>query len=174
MEKYKNIIGYEGLYQVSNMGNIKSLIGRYKNVSVLKQGFDANGYKVVSLCKNKVKKTKSVHRLVMEAFKGRSKLQVNHIDLDKSNNNIANLEYLTAKENIRHAMANGALKFNTQKIAEQKRKVVLQIDPKTNKIVNRFISAHEAAKITGFNRGNICSTCRGNGKLVNKFDWKYE
>lgn len=173
MEIFKDIIDYEGIYQVSNKGNVKSLI-KLAGVEILKPGIDRGGYKIVTLCKDKSRKTKTVHRLEMEAFLGKSNLQVNHKDGIKTNNDLTNLEYVTAKQNIRHAIKNGLVRYNTTKIAEEKRKVVLQIEPKTGKVIAKYKSAHEAAKSTGFNRGNICSTCRGNGKLVNKFDWKYE
>lgn len=100
--------------------------------------------------------------------------QVNHIDGNKQNNNLNNLEWVSAKTNMKHAIDSGLLIFNTTKIAEEKRKVVVQIDPNTNQIIAKYKSAHEASKITGFNRGNICSCCRGNGKLVNKYHWEYE
>lgn len=63
-EIWKDIIGYEGLYQVSNYGRVKSLIGRYKNVSILKPGLSKSGYLLVVLCKNKIRKNFLVHQLV--------------------------------------------------------------------------------------------------------------
>lgn len=174
MEIYKDIEGYEGLYKVSTKGNIKSLINRNGKNIILKQGVDKCGYCIVSLCKEKKKTTKTVHRLVALAFLEEVNIQVNHKNGNKKNNNLNNLEFVSAKENIIHAIKNGLLKFNTTKIAEEKRKVVLQIDKETNKVINIFKSAHEAARITGFNRGNISSCCRGNIKLANGYKWKYE
>ena len=174
MEKYKDIIGFEGLYQAGSYGNIKSLLKRCnKSDKLLKSGTNGCGYKVVTLCKDKKHYTKTVHRLIAISFFGKSNLPVNHKDGIKSNNYIENLEFITASENQKHAIKNGLLIPNTKKIAEEKRKKVLQINPITNEIIKIYNSAHEASKITGFNRGNICSACRGNGKLVNKYNWKY-
>jgi hypothetical protein len=171
MEIFKDIKGYEGLYQVSNLGNVKSIIK--SSDKILKAGTDGGGYKIVTLCKNKKHSTKTVHRLVALNFIEESELQVNHKDCDKSNNKIENLEFVTALENIRHAINNGRVNYNFDKIAVKTRKKVLQINHITNEIINTFISAHEASRQTGFNRGNISSTCRGNNKLVNGYNWKY-
>jgi len=174
MEIYKDIIGYEGLYKASTKGNIKSVIKRNGKDIILKQGIDKCGYCIVTLCKDKKKTTKTVHRLIALTFLFETNIQVNHKDGNKKNNDVSNLEFVSAKQNINHAIENGLLKFNTLKIAEEKRKVVLQIDKQTKEIINTFKSAHEASRLTGFNRGNISSSCRGNGKLVNGYNWKYE
>jgi len=173
MEQFKDIAGYEGLYQVSNTGKIKSTVGRFRDVDNLRQTSNGLGYNTVTLCKDGKRSTRNTHRLVATAFLGESPLQVNHKDGDKKNNNVDNLEWVTAKENIRHAIDKGLMRCNTIDIAQKRRKPVIQIDPRTGGIVNRFISAHDAAKQTGFNRGNICSACRGSGWLVNGYDWKY-
>lgn len=173
METYKDIAGYKGLYQVSNRGNVKSLIKRYKGSDILKVGIDRGGYCIVTLCKEKKHITKTVHRLAALAFYGHSEKQVNHLDGNKQNNNIENLKFVTAKENIRHAFANGLLIPNTDKIAKDKRKVVLQIDSESGSVLNKYESAHEAARITGFNRGNISTCCR-EGKIMYKNRWEYE
>ena len=173
MEIFKDIVGYEGLYKVSNQGNVRSLINRYKGNGILKFGIDKCGYSIVTLCKDKKHKTKTVHRLVALAFLDETNTQVNHKDCNKQNNNIENLEFISAKENMRHAIKNNLMNYNTTKIAEQKRKKVIQINPITNEIINVFISAHEAARLTGFNRGNISTCCREN-KIMYKYKWKYE
>lgn len=173
MEIYKDIIGYEGLYQVSNKGNIKSFHSS-KQVKNLATGITGAGYKTVTLCKDKKRYSVLVHRIVAITFLENTGKCVNHKDSNKLNNNLENLEWVSYKENIEHATKNGRMRYNTKKIAEEKRKVVLQIDPITGSVIARYNSAHEASKLTGFNRGNICSACRGSGKLVNKFDWKYE
>ena len=71
MEIFADIEGYEGLYQVSNFGNVKSLVGRYgKGEQILKLGNERKGYKTVTLCKNGTRITKTVHRLVAVTFFG--------------------------------------------------------------------------------------------------------
>lgn len=114
MEIWKDIIDYENLYKVSNEGNVKSVdrlieansrwgvqrVMFYKG-KPLKQFVGKNGYLKVTLSKNGTVKSKDVHRLVYEAFNGRIQddMQVNHIDENKSNNHIENLNLLTPKEN---------------------------------------------------------------------------
>lgn len=112
IEKFVDIPGYEGLYKVSNLGRVYSMPkkwisgkggNRFHSGKVLKQSINKSGYCYVNLFKNKKIKSMRVHRLVMYSFYGESKLQVNHLDGDKANNKLDNLEYCTAKENVRHA-----------------------------------------------------------------------
>lgn len=108
-EVWKDIKEYEGLYQVSNFGRLKSLTKRGgKTPRILKQQ-DRNGYKRVPLTDNSgVRKYKSVHLLVLTTFKGKKiDCECNHKDGDKSNNNIENLEWLTRSQNQKHAFDNG-------------------------------------------------------------------
>ena len=106
MEEWRNIPNYEGIYKVSNMGNIKSLITN----KILKPSFDRFGYARFSATKFKKQKTLRIHRIVMEVFNPVSaKLQVNHIDGDKSNNKLENLEWCTDSENKLHAYVNGLM-----------------------------------------------------------------
>ncbi len=109
-EEWKDISGYEGLYQVSNLGNVKSLnFGRLGRPQNLKIGEHHTGYRIVVLAKNKVRKTKLVHVLVASAFipNPENKPCVNHIDGNKSNNFIGNLEWVTRSENTQHAIRTG-------------------------------------------------------------------
>lgn len=109
VEVWKDIPNFEGLYQVSNLGNVKSLNriinDRHKNIKgkLLKPNI-ANGYYKVVLSKNGKLKTIPIHKLVAQTFilNADNKPQINHIDGNKLNNNINNLEFVTAKENIRH------------------------------------------------------------------------
>lgn len=104
-EEWRPVIGYEGLYEVSNLGNVRSLY-RYKKQ--LKLLLDKRGYYIVGLYKNKKFNSKSVHRLVAIAFLNNdsNKYAVNHIDGCKLNNNINNLEWVTRNENAKHASLN--------------------------------------------------------------------
>ncbi|KKK61251.1 hypothetical protein LCGC14_3016220, partial [marine sediment metagenome] len=107
MNNWKDIKNYEGLYQVSNFGDVKSLERKVNNQygaeRILKSNFGSNEYKVVVLCKDKKQSTKTVHSLVWDAFGDKSrngrKLQVDHKDENKLNNNINNLQLLTNREN---------------------------------------------------------------------------
>lgn len=112
-EIWKDIEEFEGLYQVSNYGKIKSCeryvnsvsVKRIVNEKLLSLGKDKDGYLMAVLCKFGSKKTVKIHRVVANAFidKIDGKNIVNHIDFDKSNNNIANLEWVSCLENICHS-----------------------------------------------------------------------
>lgn len=113
-EVWEDIPGYEKIYQVSNLGRVKSLSRktnqtdkkRYTKEKILKQQKNMYGYMEVTLRKNNIRKHYKVHRLVMVAFHGETKLIVNHIDGNKSNNIISNLEYCTYQENTIHYYSN--------------------------------------------------------------------
>ena len=117
-EIWKPIEGYENLYQVSSYGRVKSNdrteickngLVRFREGKILKPHQNYNGYLWVSLCKNDKRKKKKIHRLVAKAFipNTNNKPQVNHIDGNKHNNNLKNLEWVTSKENMEHAVKKG-------------------------------------------------------------------
>lgn len=105
-EIWKDIKGYEGKYQISNLGRVKSL--NY-NTKILKYNSDGHGYLKVILYKNNKRKSHRVHRLVAEAFipNLEDKNQVNHINGNKQDNRAFNLEWCTAKENVQHSLNTG-------------------------------------------------------------------
>ena len=117
MEKWKDIKGFEGMYQVSNLARIKSVERLRSNGSGMQLQPEKikdiqthiNGYKYVNLYKDNKNYTHRIHRLVAEAFipNTENKPDVNHIDADKGNNLPHNLEWATKKENIKHLIANG-------------------------------------------------------------------
>ena len=108
MEEFKDIAGYEGMYQVSNLGRVKSLArkdsaGRNIQEKIRKTQLNSNGYPQCCLSKNGSTKTRVIHKLVAIAFlghipQGRS-IHINHIDFDRTNNNVKNLEITTPREN---------------------------------------------------------------------------
>lgn len=107
-EIWKDIKEYEGLYQISNLGNVKSLpkmVGfRKRKEKILKTYYDKNGYVKVILCKENKTRFLSVHRLMAEAFipNPNNFPQINHKDENKQNNNLENLEWCTCKYNINY------------------------------------------------------------------------
>lgn len=110
VEIWKNIIGYEGHYQVSNMGQVKSLnYNRTLKERILKGGKGGGGYYQVNLFKNGKIKRYYVHRLVGIAFipNPENKPEINHIDGNKANNIVNNLEWVTSKQNTEHAFETG-------------------------------------------------------------------
>ena len=161
MEEWKNIEGYEGKYQVSNEGRIKSLCNNKEKI--LKPASYKNGYLYVKLYKNCEYKRFSIHRLVAAAFiPNQDNLpQVNHKDEDKTNNNVSNLEWCTAKYNSNYGNRN-------LKSSISRGKKVLCIE--TGIIYN---SIKEAERQTGINQSHIVKACKGKYKTSGGFHWKY-
>ena len=99
-EQWRDIDGYDGMYQVSNIGRVRSL--KYGKVRVMKQGKNRKGYLFVNLYRDRKQKNVSVHRLVAQAFienDDETKIYINHRDECKQNNRLWNLEYCTAQYN---------------------------------------------------------------------------
>jgi hypothetical protein len=116
MEQFKYVKGYESLYMVSNLGNVLSL-RQSKIMRKLKTG---SGYHSVTLYKDGKKKKQYIHRLVLTTFTVfKSEMQVNHIDGNKLNNKLENLEWVNAKRNVRHAIELGLIKTGEQSYASK-------------------------------------------------------
>lgn len=155
-EIWKDIEGYEGQYQVSNLGRVKSLeryvVAKHNSISrrkekILRAGKTPDGYLTVALSKNNILRTYPVHRLVAMAFladSDMSKTQVNHINGKKTDNNVENLEWVTQKENLRHAIQtglNGVEHWRNNKSSIP----VVQYDDDSN-FIARYPSMNEAAR----------------------------
>ena len=172
MEEWKDINGYEGLYQISNLGNVKSLpkkcdlqngYSRTTVEKILKFGINANGYRYVNLRKGKVAKNTRVHRLVAEHFISNlwNKKTVNHINGIKLDNREINLEWATSAENNIHARITG-LNKTTDKHRYPAKKV---IDTQTGQIYNSVyylgklinIKLNDLYKMLSGNKTNITS-----------------
>lgn len=174
MEKeiWKNIVGYEGYYQASNTGKIKSLDRfitsangktQFRSGSIMKQRKNKKGYKTVRLSKNGKAKNKFVHVLVLESFEKRPHglTQINHKDENKENNNLTNLEYCTNYYNQNY----GSCSANKSKATIndiRKSKKVIQLT-KEGTVVRHFPSLREVERVYGFQHGHIRDAC--NGKL---------
>lgn len=175
-EVWKDVNGYEGLYQVSNLGRIRSFIkcNAHPNTPrIMKLQLNRKGYVKCHFFDKLV----SVHRLVAESFINNpdNKPQVNHKDGNKSNNHFSNLEWVTNSENQIHANANG-LNENRKKSHKQKVcKRVSQFDLDMN-CVGSYESSASAARITGVNQSAISSCCRGlyGFKTAGGYIWRFE
>ena len=175
-EVWKDIKGYEGLYQVSNLGRIKSLKRFKKNHSKLQKVNEKilklyinkrNGYVYRNLNKNSLEKNHRVHRLVAETFipNPNNLPQINHKDGNKQNNCVDNLEWCTCKENMQHAYKLGLANNNNQKIK------VLQYDLKNN-LIAKYDSLLEASKQTNISISNISLCINGKQKTTHNFIFK--
>lgn len=112
IEQWKDIDGYEGIYKISNFGNVLSV----KNNKLRAIHLDKDGYCRVMLCKNGRKKSSIVHRLVANAFipNLENKPQVNHKNGIKTDNRLENLEWVTNSENMKHAFLTGLKKYTNE------------------------------------------------------------
>ena len=183
-EVWKDIVGYEGFYQVSNKGNIYSVErlnsrGNRCGGRMLKPRCDKSGYLKVVLCKNGIMKSKTIHRLVAEAFipNPNGLPQVNHIDEVKDNNNVDNLEWCTNKHNANHGTRN-------ERMAQSLSKKVKAVNIETGEVLT-FNSGVEAIR-EGYSGGNVSAACRGvyrhdrgnligaDGHIYKGYRWSYE
>lgn len=195
MEIWKDIEGYEGLYQISNEGKVKSLPrewkcarnesgNRHHNEIIMSPQLRLNYYRV-RLVKYGVGKNKSVHRLVAEAFipNPDNKPCIDHINGNPIDNRVENLRWCTQEENNgfelhRNNVGKALLgrkhsEETIEKIRKKLYKSVNQYDLDGNFIAT-YASAKEAAKITNSNYVSICQCCTRRNKTANGYIWKYE
>ena len=189
MEIWKDIPGYEGKYQVSNLGNVKSLKDKYGNYreKILKIRKNKGNYLIVDLRKNGKQKTCLVHRLVAETFipKIEGKEFVDHIDGDPSNNVYTNLRWCTIAENNNFDLyrkhqseaqkGEKSYLYGKTGTLHHSSKAVLCLE--TGKI---YGSTMEAEREMGINNSNIAMCCNGKRKSAGKhpvtgerLHWKY-
>ena len=157
METFKDIKGFEGIYQVSNIGNVKSLdrldsAGHRLKERILKPLLANTGYHTLSLFKNGNPISKQVHQLVAIAFLKhtpcRHRLVVNHIDFNKTNNNINNLEIVTNRENCNQKHLKSSSKYTGVGWAKEKSKwkSAIRINNKATHL-GYFIDELQASKM---------------------------
>ena len=174
-EEWRDVAGYEGLYQVSSEGRVKSLERkvpkgygeRTVKERILKPKTNRYGYLIVGLYASGKRKMFFVHRLVCQAFHDNpeNKLDVNHINENKTDNRACNLEWSTRKENCNHGTRN-------VRMAIAKSRPIAQYTL-NGKLLKVWPSAKEVGSQTGFSRGNICKAANGNYKQAYGFIWRY-
>lgn len=156
-EIFKDVPGYEGLYQVSNLGRVKSLnynhTGKEK---ILKPGIEQWGYYHIILQKNCIRKKYRLHRLVAEVFLPNPNNfdQVNHKDENKKNNRVDNLEWCTCSYNVRYSQAKPCACFN---------------DGKLIKVYNTI----KETELDGFNPTSVCRCCSGKQNTHRGHEFRY-
>ena len=182
-EVWKDVVGFEGLYKVSNKGRIYSVDridsrGHRRRGRVLKPVNNGHGYLQVGLCKGGTRKRKLMHRLVADAFVPNPKgfLEINHKDENKSNNEFTNLEWCIHKYNVNYGTRN-------ERMAQAQSKKVRAVNAKTGEVVI-FKSTREAER-KGYRSSNVSMACRGvykdntgkligDGHLYRGHKWYYE
>ena len=176
-EVWKDVVGFEGWYQVCNKGNVRSVdrinhIGRKYNGRTLNLLRGKDGYPQVVLSKNGVRKTKYTHRLVAEAFlpNPNNYPEVNHRDEVKDNNNVENLEWCDTRYNLNYGTAR-------QRAAKKTSKKVKAVNVETGEVV-KFNSIREAGR-KGYDNRSVSRACKGvyntgGGNLYRGYRWYYQ
>lgn len=176
MEQWKQIAGFEGLYEVSNLGNVRSLQRKVRTKSssvrtspgrMLLQKTTNNGRRQVHLSKENRSKWYSVSRLVAFAFcdgwfEG---AVVNHKDENPLNNVAENLEWVTQSYNCKYGHRNDTM-------IAQRRTPIKQLTLDGREVATYGI-LNEAARLTGVNASHICDVCKGRRKMAGGFKWEY-
>lgn len=195
MEKeiWRDIAGYEGYYQVSNFGRVRSLDKmqnyngsvRLHKGKILKPNNDGRGYLIVDLSKNNKSVTRTIHRLVAIAFldNPNNLPQVNHKDEDKENNfvfvnkdgsvdlNKSNLEWCTVSYNVNYG--NAAIERGLKQRNDRNKSKLTAMYTLDGNLIDIYPSAREASRLTGIPKTLIYKCCRGENKTAKGFVFKY-
>ena len=166
-EIWKDIPSYEGLYQVSNLGRVKSL----KRQLILKPMRTKKGYLCVALYKCPIRKFKPIHRLVAQAFIPNPKNlpQVNHKDENKENNYVDNLEYCTNKYNELY----GTRIERVSKNLEHRRITSVNQYDLYGTFIKSWKTAKDAAQSMKIPASSICKCCKGIRNQTHNYMWRY-
>jgi hypothetical protein len=179
-EIWVDIFGYEGLYQVSNLGRVKSCTKEIPHYlggkRILKEKYrkivtDKDGYSIVDLYKNGIGKMMKVHRLVGSAFldKKDEKSQINHINGIKNDNKVENLEWCDASENQLHAF-----KIGLKKPQINNEIPILMYDKKSKELIMHFQSLSKAALYLGCRTSDVSANLKNRQKSVRGFYFNYK
>lgn len=168
-EEWRDIPNYKGLYQVSNMGNVRSMNYNHTGKErILKPRTKKSGYLFVALCKDSKVKQYYLHRLVAQAFvpndDPENKTEVNHIDESVNNNKASNLNWMTPKENSNWGTG-------IERSRKKRSKPVKQLTL-NGALVTIWPSTIEAGR-NGFSQGAVCACCNGQYETYKGFRWVY-
>lgn len=179
-EVWKNIKGYEGLYQVSNLGRVRSFPRKgthSNNIHILSPGIDHKGYLNVRLSKRCKGHSFRVHKLVAMAFipNTHNKEQINHINGIKTDNRVTNLEWCTNLENMRHSWNIGLR--SKDKTYHYGKDNVLSVAVEqyslNGKFIRKWYCIKDIERALGFDNRNICACCRGKRPTAYGYKWRY-
>ena len=150
MEIWKDVIGYKGIYKVSNFGKVNN---GYKNLSSCKR----RGYLGLTLVKKGNKKNVLVHRLVGKTFipNPNNKPFINHIDSNRTNNHVDNLEWCTSKENMQHASKNGRLLNHSNKRQSYYNSNKIKVSISKGHIIKKFNSIKDVAQFLNCSSASV-------------------
>lgn len=169
-EIWKDIKGFEGHYQVSNLGRVKSI--KFRKERILKPAKVGSGYLQVDLRKNGEHNLCKVHRLVCKVFLPNPKNlpQINHKDEDKTNNKVENLEWCDARYN--NTYGTRTQRANEKNTNGKCSKPVIQYT-KDGKVVKEWKSTKDVERNLGYDHGSISKCCMGKYKSAYGFLWRY-
>lgn len=165
----------ENKLAVSNLGRVKSLPRKYSpNEQIMKQSTNSYGYKTVTTTVKKKHTRFLVHRLVAKYFvKGDIKLQVNHKDGCKTNNNFTNLEWVTLQENVKHACKNDLRAKQLKGVNNQASKIIFEYDLNGN-FISQYKGIRDVCKLLNIDRAGMNRHLRGLSKSIKGRIFKYE
>ena len=172
-EVWKDIPGYEGLYQVSNLGRVKSLVRKGKKEEIILRQVCNRGYLQVRLAKNSISKTYKVHRLVAQAFipNPHNYPMINHKDEDKTNNCVWNLEWCNNSYNqLYGTLPEKKRILNTN---HPSKSVPVKQFTLEGKLIAKYPSQSEAARKTGIPQSCIYNNCAGKTKITHNYIFTY-
>lgn len=183
--KWIDIKDYYGLYQINKNGEVKSLNRLVRHRSgfrtiperILTTNIYRDGYARTTLCKYGIEKQILIHRLMAIAFipNTKNKPFINHIDGNKQNNALENLEWCTSSENAIHSYKNGLSKapWLGKFGKENKDSKPIKQYTKDGEFIKLFNGIAEASRITGISKSHISDVCRGEKPFAKNFKWKF-
>lgn len=161
MEEWRDVAGFEGLYEVSNFGRV-----RHKNGQEIGGSLNSYGYRAYSLFKDGKRYTGKGHRLVAEAFipNPEGKRSVNHKDGDRDNNFVENLEWATHGENVKHARQELSIDYSVKPVVQS---------TSNGNVVAIWLNASIASRLLGISSQLISACCRGTAKSTGDYSWRF-